>query len=304
MRVMRIVVFSDVHSNQFALNAIQEDYSKLDRKQAIDEKWFLGDIFGYGPHPLQVYNQITSMKPEIWLVGNNDLGVAKVEYASLGVDPDIQKAWELNRSCLQDSTIANVIDRPGQVFFEKLGLRFCLVHGFPSMTEEDQVTTYDYECAPFRDNGIGNRQDLISYLEGVNPKVQLIIVGHSHRRTGWKWDGKAWNYLKPNRPFGTSLEGNLIPSNDLNLSRSVKFTLPHPEPSQCYILNPGSVGFPNDGYGDGYHQRLAKYMIVDINAGKIVVDYRAVSYSTEELESAWSNYPLEIRKKLFPAVRS
>jgi predicted phosphodiesterase len=42
---MRVLVFSDIHSNLTALEAV------LDAAGNVDAYWCLGDIVGYGPDP-------------------------------------------------------------------------------------------------------------------------------------------------------------------------------------------------------------------------------------------------------------
>ncbi len=67
---MKIVIFSDIHGNLHALQAVLAD---IDRQQP-DEIYCLGDLVGYGAHPNEVIDLIrTRQIPTI--MGNYDDGV-------------------------------------------------------------------------------------------------------------------------------------------------------------------------------------------------------------------------------------
>jgi hypothetical protein len=46
---MRYAVISDIHANWIALEAVREDAEQC----GIDGYWCLGDVVGYGPHPVE-----------------------------------------------------------------------------------------------------------------------------------------------------------------------------------------------------------------------------------------------------------
>ncbi|MGC8778565.1 MAG: metallophosphoesterase family protein [Candidatus Caldatribacteriaceae bacterium] len=67
---MKIAVFSDIHGNVFALDAVLED---IDRER-VDQVVCLGDLVGYNPFPNEVVGKIRSRSiPTI--MGNYDQGV-------------------------------------------------------------------------------------------------------------------------------------------------------------------------------------------------------------------------------------
>lgn len=65
---MRIAVFSDIHGNLEALEAILTDI----KKSKIDEIIFLGDAIGLGPNPKECLNLIADSNIR-WILGNHDL---------------------------------------------------------------------------------------------------------------------------------------------------------------------------------------------------------------------------------------
>jgi predicted phosphodiesterase len=66
---MRIAVFSDIHANSEALQAVYID----SQAQGVDTCWFLGDAVGYGPDAVPAIKFIKYMiDPDCWVAGNHD----------------------------------------------------------------------------------------------------------------------------------------------------------------------------------------------------------------------------------------
>jgi len=66
---MRIAILADIHSNYYALERV------LDHAQnsGIDRYWLLGDLVGYGPHPLECMQWFKDNYHRIdWVMGNHD----------------------------------------------------------------------------------------------------------------------------------------------------------------------------------------------------------------------------------------
>lgn len=64
-RKMRLAIISDIHANLEALEAVLEDI----QNQKIDKTYCLGDIIGYGPDPLEVWEAVKDMER---VIGNHD----------------------------------------------------------------------------------------------------------------------------------------------------------------------------------------------------------------------------------------
>ncbi len=69
----RYAIFSDVHGNIDALDAVLED---IEKKDAVDKMICLGDLVGYGARPVECVRRIRQAKCEV-VVGNHD-------YAAVG----------------------------------------------------------------------------------------------------------------------------------------------------------------------------------------------------------------------------
>ncbi|HEY9077602.1 MAG TPA: metallophosphoesterase family protein [Anaerolineaceae bacterium] len=73
---MRILVFSDIHANLPALEAVLENAGDF------DAAWCLGDLVGYGPNPNEVIERVRSLPNLICLLGNHDaaaIGMLDIE---------------------------------------------------------------------------------------------------------------------------------------------------------------------------------------------------------------------------------
>lgn len=65
---MKIAVLSDIHANYSALEAVCQH-----AKDRAERFWFLGDVVGYGPHPVECLNWLrANVKDAEWVLGNHD----------------------------------------------------------------------------------------------------------------------------------------------------------------------------------------------------------------------------------------
>src|SRR6266498_3268202 len=66
---MRIAVLSDIHSNYYALERVLDHA----RQSGVDRYWLLGDLVGYGPHPVECMQWFKDNYHRIdWVMGNHD----------------------------------------------------------------------------------------------------------------------------------------------------------------------------------------------------------------------------------------
>ncbi|MDD8031869.1 MAG: metallophosphoesterase family protein [Acidobacteriota bacterium] len=72
---MRYLVFSDIHGNLEALEAVLKDVSR----KRIDRCIFLGDLVGYGASPNEVIQKVISLKHLSMVRGNHDKAVCGLE---------------------------------------------------------------------------------------------------------------------------------------------------------------------------------------------------------------------------------
>lgn len=68
---MRLAVFSDIHANYEALQAVVDDL----KNQKVDRYVCLGDIIGYGANPNECIDLVRSLPNVIVILGNHDAAV-------------------------------------------------------------------------------------------------------------------------------------------------------------------------------------------------------------------------------------
>jgi diadenosine tetraphosphatase ApaH/serine/threonine PP2A family protein phosphatase len=151
---MRYAIFSDVHANREAFDAVLEFL----RRSHIDRFIFVGDIVGYGADPAAC---ITLLK-ELYAVsvaGNHDWAVAgKVELNYFNEEARLAVAWTQGRLEPADMFFLaelNLVEEDGGC---------CLVHGTLERPE-----AFDYMKDTLRASTTFRAQS-----------QQICLVGHSH----------------------------------------------------------------------------------------------------------------------------
>lgn len=151
---MRYGVFSDVHSNLEALEAVLKFFDELE----VDGYICCGDLVGYGPDPDACLSRIRGLKNLSLICGNHDL-------AAIGrIDVD----WFNTYAKAAALWTREAMSADSRAFLEGLTARldlpnFTLAHGTPRRPPEE----YLMSAAQFRDN--------VEYV-----KVWPLFVGHSH----------------------------------------------------------------------------------------------------------------------------
>jgi len=154
---MKLGIFSDVHSNLEALQAVIEAF----KGEGIDKYIFLGDAVGYGANPNECCHLIKKLA-DYAILGNHDAACCK-KLSYLWFNPVAQKA--INWSQQQ-------LSQENQQWLESLDYTlefqgFLMSHGLPLKPEAFE---YDDNIANVRlcFNKLGNR-------------FPLFFIGHSHR---------------------------------------------------------------------------------------------------------------------------
>ncbi len=152
---MRVAVLSDIHANRPALDAV------LAALPEVDAIWQLGDVVGYGPHPIEVIARLSESGAR-GVRGNHDaaaLGDLDTEW----FNSDARRAVEWSSDQLTDSAAAParswLHDLPATSRHED----FTLVHASP----RDPV--WEYVTSP-------------SIAAGVFDALETAhcLVGHTH----------------------------------------------------------------------------------------------------------------------------
>lgn len=148
---MKYAIFSDIHSNIDAMEAVLSELAK----ENIDKYICCGDIVGYGPNPNEC---IDRLKNAIIVAGNHDR-------AAIGM-MDISQFNDRAKAAIQWT--ASSITEENKSFLASLpekieGENLTIVHGSP----RDPINEYLLDMFSMSDN--------LGFFES-----QICFVGHSH----------------------------------------------------------------------------------------------------------------------------
>jgi predicted phosphodiesterase len=133
----RIAVFSDIHGNVPALDAVLADIDAA----GVAERYCLGDLVGYGPDPAGVVERVLDAGiPTIR--GNYDDGVGNRRgecgcyYATDAARADGAASYAFTDGALTDTDKDRLAALPDEIRLEVDGLALLLAHGSPRKINE------------------------------------------------------------------------------------------------------------------------------------------------------------------------
>ena len=170
---MRLALFSDVHGNIHALDAVLADIDG----QRPDRIYCLGDLVGYGAFPNEVVDRIRQRQiPTV--MGNYDDGVG-FERDECGCAYKEETDRQLGQQSLEWSKIQTTVENKmflrelaPQIRLEADGKRLLLVHGSPR-----KINEYLFEDRPpssFERLAQGSGADLIAFGHTHLPYVKTV----------------------------------------------------------------------------------------------------------------------------------
>ena len=255
-RPRRFLVLADIHANWHALVAVLRH-----ARGRYDAIWFLGDIVGYGPRPVECARFVKQFVSPTrrWRAGNHDLGLLG-RLDSVGSpyksSDTARNTWKKHRQILQKvpslwhwfrQAVTMSRAKPTPRRYGSLGQLF--VHANPV----DWIGDPPYPDERFN---ILTHFRAAGKLLGAHHRTIWLIVGHTHM--------VCLARLKVN-----SLNVELLP---------ISYGEPIEIRDAYYLINPGSVGQPRDG------DRRAAYAIIDVREGRVTyhrVDYDVVAVQRE-----------------------
>ena len=116
----RILVFSDIHANLTALEAVLTHAGKL------DAAWCLGDLVGYGPDPNECVTRIRQLPNLICILGNHD-AAALQQIDDETFNPEARTAISWTRETISEDTKAFLSSLPET----SIQAQVTLSHGSP-----------------------------------------------------------------------------------------------------------------------------------------------------------------------------
>jgi predicted phosphodiesterase len=175
---MRVAVFSDIHGNVAALDAVLG----AARGDGIDEFWCLGDLVAHGPRPAEVVARLRGLAGLACVRGNTDRYVLTGDLR--GIIPPIDRP----RTTQDWQAFADARESFAWT-------RGCLVASgqlewLARLPAEQRVTLPDgsrallVHSAPGRDDGPGlapeQSDDALMRAGFTSGEADLILVGHTH----------------------------------------------------------------------------------------------------------------------------
>ncbi len=132
---MRYAIFSDIHANLEALEAVLAKIDELAQEEPIDQIWFLGDLVGYGPDPNECILKLRE-RTNVIIAGNHDwAAVGKIDLEDFSAAARISAEWTADQ--LTEEHRAFLANLP-----ERLENGECtLVHGSPYGPLWEYLTT-------------------------------------------------------------------------------------------------------------------------------------------------------------------
>ncbi|HET8839876.1 MAG TPA: metallophosphoesterase family protein, partial [Ktedonobacteraceae bacterium] len=90
---MRYAIFTDIHANLEALEAVLARIDELEKKEPIDQIWFLGDLVGYGPNPNECIETLRA-RTDVIIAGNHDwAAVGKLDLEDFSAAARVSAEW-------------------------------------------------------------------------------------------------------------------------------------------------------------------------------------------------------------------
>ncbi len=151
---MRFGIFSDVHSNLEALDAVLARF----KKERIQSFICLGDIVGYGPNPNECIQKIISLKKVQVIAGSHDYAVVGLKELTWFNDLASRSLVWTKRHLTEENR--NFLMRLPRLIDHSL---FTLAHGSP----RDPIDEYLLTPRQYLDN--------VEYF-----KTAVCFIGHTH----------------------------------------------------------------------------------------------------------------------------
>lgn len=159
---MKVAIFSDIHGNTLALDAVLADIAPED----VDAFWIVGDLIALGPYPAEAARALAALPNAIFVRGNTDRYTLEAADARDATGFAASFPWAL--AAVEEAGLADwlrTIPLESRYILPD-GTRVLLVHAAPGRDDGPGI-------APEMDAG-----ELATALAEAH--ADLVIVGHTH----------------------------------------------------------------------------------------------------------------------------
>ncbi len=155
---MRILVFSDIHSNLTALEAV------LAAAGNVDAYWCLGDLVGYGPDPNECIALVRDLPNLVCVRGNHDAAtLGEVDQNTFNHEASLAITW--TKRNLNAESQEFLLSLPERMLMDDI----TLVHGSP------RNPVWDYIMDAM------TAERMFQFFD-----TRICLVGHTHVPAIWK----------------------------------------------------------------------------------------------------------------------
>ena len=166
----KIAVFSDVHGNLTALQAMYRD----SREQGVDEYWFVGDLLMPGPSVNAIWDLVEKMAPTVFVRGNWDDLVVVGSRGQMDMDKPSHVYFGRLAQYVAEHAAPGIIDQlahwPLQVTRQVGPLNFGISHNLPDLNMGQDL---------FPTKASANFDRLFVTKPG-QPAIDVAIYAHVH----------------------------------------------------------------------------------------------------------------------------
>lgn len=174
---MRIAIFSDIHGNSIALDAVLDD---IRAQGGVDAYWVLGDLAALGPDPVGVLERVYALPNVTITRGNTDRYIVAAERPMPSVEQVAQNPAFIARFGQLMQSFAWTI---GVLAFTGWLEKLAALSPEQRVNLENETRVLCVHAAPGTDDGEGihprqRKQELRLILETCD--ADLVFVGHTH----------------------------------------------------------------------------------------------------------------------------
>lgn len=162
----RIALYSDIHGNLPALDAVLADIDAV----GIAERYCLGDLVGYGPDPAGVIDRVRATGVAT-VIGNYDDGIGNRRgecgcyYATPEARTDGAASYAFTEPLVDDERAAWLAALPKELRLDHEGAAVLLTHGSPRRIDEYLLP---------------DRTDAFLGRLATEARAAVVCVGHVH----------------------------------------------------------------------------------------------------------------------------
>ena len=169
---MRFLIFSDIHGNIDALDAVLARAPK----ESYDRLLVLGDLVGYGANPNEVIDRVFDLEPDVMIRGNHDKVATGVESAD-SFNRIAAEAVKWTQKALTSANLARVSELPAGPTNVDRDVEVC--HGTP----------FDEDAYVF------DEDDAVRALESAHRPI--CFFGHTHVPIAYVQKGRDLTVVHP-----------------------------------------------------------------------------------------------------------